>query len=695
MPSNFAVATKYTAIDGLTAAHNKMGLSADKLGKRIRRTTAESNAAMKGMGATAKGVFLGGAMMYGTMALRQGIGGLGDEMLELDSALTMAGAKFPVPVKRGTAGMKALEDAARGVGATTKFTAAEAAQGLDFLAMAGFNAQQSMSALPGLAQLATAANLDLARASDIASDALGAFGLMTKDPAELSKNLTRVNDVFAKTVTTSNTTMETLFDTMKASGPIVKTAGSDIETFASMAGILGSASIKGGDAGTVLKNMFLRLAGPVPKASKLLGSLGVTTKDSSGNMRDMFDIMNDLRGATKGMGTAQRSAAMDTLFGKYAVAGANVLLDTSDETLRGYRDSLYGAGGAAKDMAGDINKSLINRLLVLKSALTGKGLDIVSKLTGGRDPGEALDKLTKWVGRIDIDKVIQFGKSLGTVAAAFAAFKTVGMAASMIGSVGTIAAGLSNPVGMAALAVGGLAAAAYASGVDMKKLGDDIGAMFVPTLNNMGSVLQNVTGLFSDNSTGIKGAVEWLAKYEAGVIALPLEWFSAALSNVVGIARIGIETFNVVTGGVGAMKDAITGAGNALLEKLPFLKSFLEIVKTIAEKYGDILGKIWGGGFIKDAVNFVTGGAVDTAQRNVQMRDNRGNTDYMSAINSMRAQNFQGNVGQSVMPPLMVNGKSETTVNLQISGLPQGMTAEATSPNRTAPPVNMALAGAR
>jgi len=300
--------------------------------------------------------------------------------LEFEQTIVNAAAKFPGAIRPGTKEFQALEAAARDVGATTEFTASEAASGLNFLAMAGMNAEQSIAALPKVVDLATASQTDLATATDIATDTLGAMGLATSDAAQLSKNLARVNDVMAKTVTTSNTDMIRLFETIKEGGPVAISAGSSLEQFAAMAGVLANSGIKSGQAGTTLKNVFLRLAAATPEAAKQLKRMGVQTKDSSGNLRDVVDILGDLDSATKKLGTAEKAAVLNEIFGKIPIAGVNILLDAGADKLRAYQKQLEGAAGASKQMADVMRGTTLGSFKTMKSAAEGLGLTIFKQL---------------------------------------------------------------------------------------------------------------------------------------------------------------------------------------------------------------------------------------------------------------------------------------------------------------------------
>ena len=194
---------------------------------------------------------------------------------------------------KGSEDFERMALAAKKIGAETEFSTTQAAEGFNFLAMAGFNVDQAIAALPGIVDLATAAQMDLATATDIASDALGSFNMMTDDATKLSGNLTKINDVLARTVTTSNTTISMMFETIKKAAPVGVTAGVSLETFAALTGKL-ARGMKGEVAGTTLKNIFLSLAAQTPKAANALKLLGVTTQDQKGNLRDVIDIFEDI-----------------------------------------------------------------------------------------------------------------------------------------------------------------------------------------------------------------------------------------------------------------------------------------------------------------------------------------------------------------------------------------------------------------
>jgi len=311
-----ALATK-----GLIRQFRKAGISVSQLRRNIRNTAGvivrqfrRARQSVDAFGKKLRAVTLGMALGLSTVGFAAA--DVVKTGMEFQSTLVAASAKFPEGIKKGSDAFFKLEAAARKTGATTEFTAAQSAAGLDKLAMAGFNAEQAIVALPGVVDLATASQTDLATASDIATDTLGAFGLASKDATQLGKNLARVNDVMAKTTTTANTDMVMMFETIKQAGPVARAAGADIETFAALTGTMANAGIKASVAGTSLKNAFVNLSAPSKKAGTALDILKVKTKDSQGNMRDIIDVIEDIGKATAEMGTAERLQKLDAIFGK-------------------------------------------------------------------------------------------------------------------------------------------------------------------------------------------------------------------------------------------------------------------------------------------------------------------------------------------------------------------------------------------
>ncbi len=416
MSITFAVATIFKGKDEQSKQFNKMGKNAKKFGEKTSKAFKKASKSATSFGTITKGILTAGLITKATSAATAGISALTKEFISYDAAITTASAKFKgldLTTKKGQKTLEALKKTAREVGATTKFSATEGAAGLDFYATAGFTAEQAMAVLAPTAKLATVANLDLARTSDIASDSLGAFGLMTKDTGQLQKNFTRLSDVMAKTMTSTNTNMEDMFEAIKKGAPTFTMAGQSIETFNTLMGTMASSGVKGSEAGTSLRNVMLRLAKATPEAQDALDALGVVTRDSKGNFRDIIDVLADLEKGLKSKGTAEKAAAISTIFGVRATTGISIILKEGTKNLRKFREQLKGSAGETDRMANIMESSLENRLLSLKSAAIETGFQFLSAF---KDQGAgAIAILTKAIRSINMQPFINFVKKSAAV----------------------------------------------------------------------------------------------------------------------------------------------------------------------------------------------------------------------------------------------------------------------------------------
>ncbi len=269
--------------------------------------------------------------------------------------------------------LKQLTKTARELGATTNWSASQTAEGMEFLAMSGFNTQQTMKAMPGMLDLASAGAIDLAQAADIASNILSGFKLEAED-------MGRVGDVLTNTFTSSNTNLSMLGETMKYVAPIAAATNTSIEETAAMAGLLGNNGIQASQAGTSLRQMISRLAGPMKKGSKVLEELGITTKDAGGNLRPVTDILKDMDAAMKDMGTAAKTESIKAVFGMESAAAATILLgEAGSGSLEKYTQSLYEQGSATR-VATKQNETAMGAMRRLNSATESIGITIGNAL---------------------------------------------------------------------------------------------------------------------------------------------------------------------------------------------------------------------------------------------------------------------------------------------------------------------------
>lgn len=253
---------------------------------------------------------------------------------------------------------KALENTAKDLGRTTQFSAGQAADAMGFLAMAGFEANEIIGAMPSTLQLAAAGQMDLARAADIATNILTGFGLEVTD-------LSHANDVLVKTFTSSNVSLTELGESMKMVAPVAKAVGLSFEETAAAMGLLGNAGIKGTQAGTVLRRALANLIAPTDAVADKMRELGITVLDTSGDLIPLEAILQQLTDS------GASAADMLTIFGVRAGPGMIALVSQGADALRELTRELENSGGTAQRIAETQMEGLHGSILLLKSALEG------------------------------------------------------------------------------------------------------------------------------------------------------------------------------------------------------------------------------------------------------------------------------------------------------------------------------------
>lgn len=377
--ADFAVSTAFTARDkSIVSSFTRMSKGANRFGDDASRAFRQASRQGSKFQSITKGILGATAISRGIGLLSRGISSITQEFIQFDDSIVSAAAKFKdldLSTKEGRASLEELRKAARQAGADTVFSAGQAAAALEFSARAGNTSAQAMASLRTQINLSVATNSDFARATDISTDLMGAFGLAVKDPVQNLKNLTRLNDVLAKTTNSTNVNLEDMFDTMKVAGPIARKYGASLEEVSAITGILGSAGIKGTKGATALKNVFVRLASPTSEAAKRLESLGIKTTDSVGNMKKATLLLEEIGKKIKGFGTQKQIETLDILFGKIPIAAVANLTELIPE-VRNLEKALLSAGGTSKQIADIMSESLGNKLKVLRSAFIEFGFAI-------------------------------------------------------------------------------------------------------------------------------------------------------------------------------------------------------------------------------------------------------------------------------------------------------------------------------
>lgn len=258
--------------------------------------------------------------------------------------------------------MEALTAKAREVGSKTKFSASEAAEAMNYMAMAGWKTEDMLSGIEGVMNLAATSGEDLATTSDIVTDALTAFGLTAQDSGHFA-------DVLAAASSNANTNVSMMGETFKYCAPIAGSLGFSVEDTAEAIGLMANAGIKSTQAGTSLRTIMANLSGEVKICGANIGEVTIATSNADGTMRDLSDILADCRVAFSGLSESEKAAAAESLVGKNAMSGFLALMNAGEGDINKLSGAIDNCDGAAQNMADTMNDNLEGQLTILKSAL--------------------------------------------------------------------------------------------------------------------------------------------------------------------------------------------------------------------------------------------------------------------------------------------------------------------------------------
>ena len=277
----------------------------------------------------------------------------------------------------GQKAFETLENAARECGASTAFSATEAAKALNYLALAGYDADKAATALPTVLKLAGAGAMDLAAASDMVTDSMSALGIEATEA-----NLTQFSDQLAQTASKANTSVAQLGEAILTVGGTAKGLAGGTTELNTALGILADNGLKGAEGGTHLRNIILSLQNPTDKAAASLKSLGVDVYDAQGNMRGLNDVFKDLQGAMDGMDNASKDTILSTLFNKTDLTAANAMLANCTDRFDELSASIENSAGACENMYAIQLDNLNGDIDILKSGLSDLGISIYQDLNG-------------------------------------------------------------------------------------------------------------------------------------------------------------------------------------------------------------------------------------------------------------------------------------------------------------------------
>lgn len=419
--------------------------------------------------------------------------------------------------------MDALRDTAREMGATTKFSASEAADAMGYMALAGWDDAQVIAGIPGVLNLAAAANMDLAKASDIVTDTMTPFGMAAERAGEAA-------DVFAYAQANSNTTVEGMGEAMKYAAPTADAFGMTLQDTAAAMGVLANAGIKGSQGGTTLNAMLRDMKKNADNGRIAIGKTKVALTNADGSYRSYAAIIRDIDKATSSMTASQRDAALGAIFGDESLKGILATLKQGPDALDDMTAGLYACGGAAADMAATMGDNLKGDLAILESGAQEMAIALSDWLVpAARGVVQGVtDLIGKFNALDDGTKNTIF--RIGAMAAAAGPLLLSG------GKVLTLLSGV-NPL---VVGLGAAAALAYTHS----------------------DALQGMVAKLGDGVTAFGAALESGAGFTAA--------FSAGLT-----AAFGEEAAGKVLGAIDGIKTAISAVGDVLTTVTDAVGTFL------------------------------------------------------------------------------------------------------------------------
>lgn len=371
--------------------------------RRLQQEAATTNTALskidvagQKMEAVGNSIASAGKKMMGVTTV---IGGVG--VAAVKTAADFDSAMSQVAAVSGATGkdFDALRNKAREMGAKTKFSATEAAEAMNYMAMAGWKTEDMLSGIEGIMNLAAASDEDLATTSDIVTDALTAFGLSAKDSGHFA-------DILAAASSNANTNVSMMGETFKYCAPIAGALGFSAGDTAEAIGLMANAGIKSSQAGTALRTIMNNLAGDVRISGKAIGDVTIATTNADGSMRDLSDILADCRSAFGNLTESEKAQAAESLVGKNAMSGFLALMNAGEGDIEKLSSAIENCDGSAEKMAMTMQDNLAGQLTILKSQLQELAISfgdilmpairsIVSKLQGFVDKLNGMDEGTK------------------------------------------------------------------------------------------------------------------------------------------------------------------------------------------------------------------------------------------------------------------------------------------------------------
>ena len=510
------------------------------------------------------------------------------------------------------------------MGSKTKFSATEAAEAMNYMAMAGWDTQDMLDGIEGVMNLAAASGEDLATTSDIVTDALTAFGLSADDSGHFA-------DVLAAASSNANTNVSMMGETFKYCAPIAGALGFSVEDTAEAIGLMANAGIKSSQAGTSLRTIMNNLSGDVKICGKSIGEVTVQTTNADGSMRDLSDILADCRTAFAGLSESEKASAAESLVGKNAMSGFLALMNAGEEDIAKLSGAIADCDGTAEAMADTMNDNLEGQLTILKSQLQELAISFGEILL------PAIKSIVSFLqGFVDVlnsmpDGMKQTIVTIALVAAALGpVLIVVGKVITAVGTIMTIvpkvagvintvkgafaalnATMLANPIVLVIAAIAALVAAF----IYLWNTNEEFRQFWIDLWENVKEVAVAVWNAISEFMSQAWAAIRQTAATVwngiAGTISKVWNSIKSTVTSVVNALKTAVSTaFTTMWNGI---KSTVTGIYNTIKGGFDKAVNFIKNLASSAFSWGaDIINGIVNG--IKSCISKVKDAVSDVAE---------------------------------------------------------------------------------
>ena len=481
---------------------------------------------------------------------------------------------------------KKLTQLGKDLGASTAWSAQECAEAMQYTGMAGWTAQQNIDGLKGILDLASASGTELARTSDIMTDAISAFGYKASDSAKFA-------DVMTKACTSANVSVDTLGESYKYCGAICGTMGYSIDEVTTSLAVMGNMGIKGSQAGTALKNAISNMAAPTKNMKAAMDDLGISIVNQDGSMKSWGDVIKNLQGSFKGLTQDQQAAYAKQLFGKESMAGMLAIINTSTKDYNALADSIKNSGGAANDAAQTQLNNLNGQLTLLKSALEGAAITIGGKLLPYiKSAVSWVQKATDWFNGLSdaqVSMIMKFagivaaigpvlmiiGKLVTTVSGAYTMFSK---ATAAIAKAGGVIKLIASPAGIAIAVIAAVAAAAFL----IIKNWDKIKPVVMKVKDAFVSVMPTIKSAITSAITVITPVIKAVVNTVKTIVPIIATTFTSVAKKLTPVVKIVGNAIKAAIPVVGKMFGAaFTFVGNAIKKVMPYISRIAKAIGAV------------------------------------------------------------------------------------------------------------------